>query len=147
DKIRYGESAYMHLHVFDDGSRRSGHGAACVRKSVEIYFDQLKLERLFCEPNAFNVAPNRTLQKAGFRYVKTHMTVPAPLTFRQAVTQWVSERHRGARNSTASTADSFATMSIPKGAPGCGSRCRSCRATSSPGPRPAWRGSSGTSRA
>lgn len=94
DKIRYGESAYMHLHVFDDGSRRSGHGAACVRKSVEIYFDQLKLERLFCEPNAFNVAPNRTLQRAGFRYVKTHMTVPGPLNFHQAVTQWVIERHR-----------------------------------------------------
>src|SRR5690606_17024139 len=30
DKIRHGESAHMHLHVFDDGSRRRGHGAACV---------------------------------------------------------------------------------------------------------------------
>src|SRR5690606_13606589 len=94
DRIRYGDSAHMHLHVFDGGSRGRGHGTACVRQSVEIYFDQLKLERLFCEPNAFNVAPNRTLQKAGFRYVKTHMTVPGPLNFHQAVTRWMIERPR-----------------------------------------------------
>ena len=92
DKIKYGEEAYMHLHVFDSQSRRSGHGATCVRQSVDIYFRLLALKRLLCEPNAFNAAPNRTLQKAGFRYVKTHMTVPGPLNFRQAVTQWVVER-------------------------------------------------------
>jgi hypothetical protein len=46
---------------------------------------------LFCEPNAFNVAPNRTLQRAGFKYVKTHMTVPGLLNFHQAVTRWVFE--------------------------------------------------------
>jgi hypothetical protein len=43
------------------------------------------------EPNAFNAAPNRTLQRAGFRYVKTHMTVPGPLNYHQAVTRWVLE--------------------------------------------------------
>jgi hypothetical protein len=64
----------------------------CVRQSVEIYFQLLALERLLCEPNAFNMAPNRTLQKAGFQYVKTHMTVPGPLNFHQAVTQWVVEK-------------------------------------------------------
>jgi hypothetical protein len=52
----------------------------------------LKLKSLFCEPNAFNIGPNRTLQKAGFKYVKTHMTVPGPLNFHQAVTRWVLER-------------------------------------------------------
>ena len=92
DKIKYGEEAYMHLHVFDSQSRRAGHGAVCVRQSVDIYFRTLELKRLLCEPNAFNAAPNRTLQKSGFRYVKTHMTVPGPLNFHQAVTQWVVER-------------------------------------------------------
>lgn len=82
----------MHLHVADAGQRTKGIGAACVAKSVEIYFRELKLKRLFCEPNAFNVGPNRTLQKAGFKYLKTHMTVPGPLNFRQAVTRWVVER-------------------------------------------------------
>jgi RimJ/RimL family protein N-acetyltransferase len=92
DKIKYGEEAFMHLHVFDSRSRKAGYGAMCVRQSVEIYFQLLALERLLCEPNAFNTAPNRTLQKAGFRYVKTHMTVPGPLNFHQAVTQWVVEK-------------------------------------------------------
>jgi len=91
DKIKYGEEAYMHLHVFDPQSRKAGYGALCVRQSVGIYFELLALKRLLCEPNAFNAAPNRTLQKAGFRYVKTHMTVPGPLNFHQAVTRWVVE--------------------------------------------------------
>ena len=92
DKVRFGNEAYMHLHVANPDLRQAGHGSACVRRSVDIFFEVLKLQRLYCEPNAFNVAPNRTLQKAGFRYVKTHMTVPGPLNFHQAVTQWVVER-------------------------------------------------------
>jgi RimJ/RimL family protein N-acetyltransferase len=92
DKIRYGEQAYMHLHITEPERRHQGIGAECVRRSVDIYFERLKLKRLFCEPNAFNVAPNRTLQKAGFKYLKTHMTVPGPLNFHQAVTRWVIER-------------------------------------------------------
>jgi RimJ/RimL family protein N-acetyltransferase len=65
-----------------------------VAQTAELYFDTLKLERLFCEPNAFNVAPNRTLQRVGFRYVKTYNTVPGPLNFHQAVTRWVLERQQ-----------------------------------------------------
>lgn len=82
----------MHLHVIQPDLRQAGHGSACVRRSVGIYFETLKLQRLYSEPNAFNTAPNRALQKAGFRYVKTHMTVPGPLNFHQAVTRWVVER-------------------------------------------------------
>ena len=92
DKIRYGEQAHMHLHVTEPERRHQGTGVECVRRSADIYFERLKLKRLFCEPNAFNVPPNRTLQKAGFKYLKTHMTVPGPLNFHQAVTRWVMER-------------------------------------------------------
>ena len=92
DKIRYGEQAHMHLHVTDPERRHQGTGVECVRRSADIYFERLKLKRLFCEPNAFNMPPNRTLQKAGFKYLKTHMTVPGPLNFHQAVTRWVVER-------------------------------------------------------
>jgi RimJ/RimL family protein N-acetyltransferase len=92
DKVVYGREAYMHLHMVDSGQRQSGYGVTCVRQSIEIYFDRLRLERLYCEPNAFNVAPNRTLQKAGFKYVKTHLTVPGPLNFHQPVTRWVYEK-------------------------------------------------------
>lgn len=92
DKIRYGEQANMHLHVVDPERRHRGLGTECVRRTVDIYFERLKLKRLFCEPNAFNVPPNRTLQKAGFKYLKTHLIVPGPLNFHQAVTRWVIER-------------------------------------------------------
>jgi len=92
DKLKYGLEAYMHLHVTDPSLRHAGHGSACVRRSVDIYFETLKLKRLYSEPNAFNTAPNRALQRAGFRYVKTHMTVPGPLNFHQAVTRWIVER-------------------------------------------------------
>jgi RimJ/RimL family protein N-acetyltransferase len=92
DKIVYGEHAHMHLHVVDPQRRRSGIGSACLRETVGFYFRALELRRLFCEPNAFNVAPNRTLQSAGFRYVKTYRTVPGRLNYHQAVTRWVLDR-------------------------------------------------------
>jgi RimJ/RimL family protein N-acetyltransferase len=92
DKIVYREQANMHLHMVDLENRRRGMGVECVRRSAEIYFERLKLRSLFSEPNAFNVAPNRTLQKAGFKYVKTHMTVPGLMNYHQAVTRWVMER-------------------------------------------------------
>jgi RimJ/RimL family protein N-acetyltransferase len=92
DKIVYSEQANMHLHVIDARLRTSGISSRCVPLSVELYFDRLKLKRLFCEPNAFNVAPNRLLHRAGFRYIKTHMTVPGPLNYHQAVTRWVFEK-------------------------------------------------------
>jgi RimJ/RimL family protein N-acetyltransferase len=94
DKIVFGRQANMHLHVLRPEDRNSGFGTACVAQTAELYFNALKLERLFCEPNAFNVAPNRTLQRVGFRYVKTHNTVPGPLNFHQAVTRWVLERQQ-----------------------------------------------------
>jgi RimJ/RimL family protein N-acetyltransferase len=94
DKIRFGQEAYMHLHMVDPQHRRAGSGLRCVRETVRLYFDLLQLERLYCEPNAFNVAPNKTLQRAGFRYVKTHMTVPGRLNYHQAVTRWVIEGSR-----------------------------------------------------
>jgi RimJ/RimL family protein N-acetyltransferase len=94
DRIVYGQEAYMHLHVLSPDQRNRGIGAACVRGSARIYFDILKLERLYCQPNAFNVAPHRTLQRAGFKYLKTFKTVPGPLNYRQAVTRWVLEKRQ-----------------------------------------------------
>jgi RimJ/RimL family protein N-acetyltransferase len=91
DKIVLGEEAYMHLHILDAERRQRGNGTFFVRESAKIYFETLQISRLFCEPHALNVAPNRTLQAAGFKYVKTHETVPGPLNFRQPVTRWVLE--------------------------------------------------------
>lgn len=92
DRIVFGDRANMHLHIVDPDDRARGVGVECVRQSADLYFEKLRLRSLFCEPNAFNAAANRTLQKAGFRYVKTHMTVPGPLNYRQPVTQWLIEK-------------------------------------------------------
>jgi RimJ/RimL family protein N-acetyltransferase len=55
DKIEFGERANMHLHVTVPEHRQQGIGVACVRQSVRVYFEKLKLKKLYCEPNAFNV--------------------------------------------------------------------------------------------
>jgi RimJ/RimL family protein N-acetyltransferase len=92
DKLQYGVQANMHLHIVVPDRRRSGLGAPLVRRTAALYFDTLQLQRLFCQPNALNVAPNRTLQAAGFRYVKTLMTAPSALNYRQPITRWLLER-------------------------------------------------------
>jgi RimJ/RimL family protein N-acetyltransferase len=92
DKIKFGQEAFMHLHILHPERRQAGLGAAFVGLTVPIYFETLRVERLFCEPYAFNAAPNRTLQRAGFKYVKTHETVPGDLNFHQPVTRWMLEK-------------------------------------------------------
>lgn len=92
DNIAFGEAAFMHLHIVEAPERRRGLGTEFVRLSAREYFRALELQRLFCQPNAFNVAPNRTLQRAGFRYVFTKEMQPSPINFRQPLTRWVLER-------------------------------------------------------
>ena len=92
DQIVYGEQAFMHLHVIDAADRHAGLGTELVRLSAAAYFRALDLQRLYCQPNAFNVAPNRTLQRAGFRYVFTRQMQPSPINFPQPVTRWVLDR-------------------------------------------------------
>jgi len=94
DRIVFGEEAFLHLHVLDAALRRGGLGQRFVAMSVAKYFQVLELQRLFCEPNALNVAPNRTLQAAGFRYSFSHDTIPGPYNFPQIVTRWVLQPDR-----------------------------------------------------
>ena len=89
DRIDFSHEAFMHLHVVEAGMRSTGLGTRFVRLSAQAYFEALKLKRLFCEPNAFNIAPNRTLQRAGFRYLFTHEAQPSSINFPQVTTRWV----------------------------------------------------------
>lgn len=88
DRIDFGVEAYMHLHILESDRRHAGLGAQFVRLSAAEYFRVLELQRLFCQPNAYNVAPNRTLQRAGFRYDRTLYTRPSTINFPQPVTRW-----------------------------------------------------------
>ena len=92
DQIVFGVEAHMHLHILHPERRRTGLGTQFVKQSATYYFRVLEIERLFCEPNAFNIAPNRTLQRAGFRYLFTHQTKPGPINFFQATTLWVMDK-------------------------------------------------------
>jgi RimJ/RimL family protein N-acetyltransferase len=91
DRITFGEQAFMHLHILDSANRRAGMGPEFVRLSAALYLRVLELRRLYCQPNAFNVAPNRTLQRAGFRYEFTKQMQPSSINFPQPITRWVLE--------------------------------------------------------
>lgn len=92
DQISFGEQAFMHLHIVDPHRRALGLGTEFVRQSAAAYFRALELQRLYSQPNAFNTAPNRTLQKAGFRYLFTAELAPSPINFVQPVTRWVLDQ-------------------------------------------------------
>lgn len=90
DQITFGEQAFMHLHILQASRRRSGLGTQFVKLSAAHYFRALQLQRLYCQPNALNTAPNRTLQDAGFRYVFTRDGMaPSAMNFPQLITRWV----------------------------------------------------------
>jgi RimJ/RimL family protein N-acetyltransferase len=57
--------------------------------TLPYYFENLKLKKLWCEPYALNIAPNKTLEKAGFHFIKEYTTVPSFICFEQPVKQWM----------------------------------------------------------
>lgn len=86
--IEFGKRATMHLHLWNSETRRKGMGTELLRQSLSFYFKDLQLKTLWCEPYALNPAPNKTLEKVGFRFVKRYTTVPGWLNFEQEVNQW-----------------------------------------------------------
>jgi RimJ/RimL family protein N-acetyltransferase len=91
---RFGEQAFMHLHLWNSDSRRQGLGTGLVRLSLSYYFETLQLKRLFCEPYALNPAPNKTLARVGFEFVKEYVTTPGYINFEQPVKRWMMSRER-----------------------------------------------------
>src|SRR5262249_34973208 len=85
NRIKVGEEAYFHLHLGRADLREAGLGIQFCRKSIALYFDRLRLQRLWCEPFAGNPAPNRTVRKLGFEFVKQYRTVPGTTAFEQDV--------------------------------------------------------------
>jgi RimJ/RimL family protein N-acetyltransferase len=85
----YGEEAKMHLHIWSQSERKKGMGTELVMISVRNFFEKLKLKTLWCEPYALNAAPNRTLEKTGFKLVKEYVTIPGFVCYEQPVKQWV----------------------------------------------------------
>jgi RimJ/RimL family protein N-acetyltransferase len=96
NNIRFGEAADLHLHLWQAEHRRQGLGAQMVWAALPIFFQRLQLQSIHCAPYALNAAPNRTLEKLGFVFVKRHVTVPSALSFEQEVCQYEMTRARHA---------------------------------------------------
>lgn len=88
NEIIYGKEAYMHLHLWNTETRKKGAGTEFVKKSIIFFFKNLLLKSLYSEPYALNSAPNKVLEKTGFRFVKEYRTTPGYLNFEQNVKLW-----------------------------------------------------------
>ena len=94
NKIIFGEEAYMHLHLWITGIRMKGMGTSFVKLTIPYYFKNFGLNKLYCEPYSLNPAPNKTLPKIGFEFVKDYITVPGWLNFEQKVNLWLMTREK-----------------------------------------------------
>ncbi|MBS1917347.1 MAG: GNAT family N-acetyltransferase [Bacteroidetes bacterium] len=88
NKIIFGEEAFMHLHLWENSSRKSGAGVELLTMTLPFYFSIFRLKNLYCEPSASNPAPNKTLQKLGFDFIMQYDTTPGWLNFHQTVNRW-----------------------------------------------------------
>lgn len=94
NSIFYGKEATMHLHLWNKSNRLKGLGTQMVVQSLPVFFEKLKLETLWCEPYAGNPAPNKTLKKIGFEWVKNYVTTPGALNFEQEVNRYKLTKDR-----------------------------------------------------
>ena len=90
----FGEEAKMHLHIWNAAERKKGMGTELVKLTLPHFFNTLQLKTLWCEPYALNPAPNKTLEKVGFEFMKEHTTVPGIFNFEQPVKQWRMTREQ-----------------------------------------------------
>ncbi|MBC7775278.1 MAG: GNAT family N-acetyltransferase [Phycisphaerae bacterium] len=94
NKIQLGEEAYMHLHLWRTNLRQKGMGTDFVKLTLPHFFENYHLKTLYCEPYSLNPAPNKTLEKVGFQFVKEYVTTPGWLNFEQPVNLWELSRER-----------------------------------------------------
>ena len=93
NKIIFGEEAYMHIHLWNADTRNLGLGSTFIQKTIPVFFKNLALKKIYCEPYALNPAPNKTLQRLGFSFVKEYITTPGWINFEQPVKLWVMEKN------------------------------------------------------
>lgn len=90
----FGDSAYMHLHIWYAEHKGKGLGYQFLQKSIPEIMDSLELNTLFCQPYALNPGPNKTLEKLGFEFVEKKHMIPNEKSFEQDVCVWKLEKHQ-----------------------------------------------------
>lgn len=88
NNIHFREIANMHLHLWENMKRKKGIGIEFLNQTIPYYFDNFKLDKLICEPYSKNPAPNRTLRKLGFDFIKEYETIPGMINFTQIVNHY-----------------------------------------------------------
>ncbi len=88
NRIIFGEEAYMHLHIWKYDKRAKGLGLQFVKMTLPYFFKNMQLKKICCEPYALNPAPNKTVEKLGFDFIKEYITVPGWINFEQPVKHW-----------------------------------------------------------
>lgn len=94
NKIEYGSTATMHLHLWQNIERRKGLGSEFLKKAIPLYFSNFELKVLVCEPFAGNPAPNKVLGKLGFEFIEAYDTTPGWINFFQTVNRYEMSREQ-----------------------------------------------------
>jgi RimJ/RimL family protein N-acetyltransferase len=76
NKIKYGQEAEIHLHLWDTKNTKKGIGMSLLKLSIKKYFEVFKLSKLFCQPYTNNVAPNVIIPKLGFEFMHSLRPIP-----------------------------------------------------------------------
>jgi RimJ/RimL family protein N-acetyltransferase len=94
NKIDFGKTATMHLHLWKSNNRQKGLGPQFLKRTIPYYFNNFKLEKLICEPKSKNIAPNQILKKVGFKFIKEYETVLGMINFLQSVNRYEMTKER-----------------------------------------------------
>ena len=95
--IRYGDSADMHLHIWDAAARGRGFGARLFALSALDFYERFALNRIVCEPSAENPMPNRMLQKSGYALVGSRVGASSELSAIGRLNVYAIDRETAAR--------------------------------------------------
>ena len=88
NRIIFGDEAYLHLHIWKPNNRTKGMGLQFVKMTLPWFFEKIELKKICCEPYTLNPAPNKTMEKLGFDFIKEYVTVPGWINFEQPVKHW-----------------------------------------------------------
>lgn len=98
NKIDFGNSATMHLHLWKNERRKKGLGLVFLRQTIPYYFKNFELEKLICEPYLKNIAPNKVLKNLGFEFIRTYETTPGWINFHQKVNRYELKKEQSEKN-------------------------------------------------
>lgn len=88
NKIKFGEEACIHLHIWLPELRQQGLGSVYFQEAVKYYFNHFHFKKIICEPHINNPGPNRTLLKCGFKFYRKYRTKPSILSIEHEVNRY-----------------------------------------------------------